>query len=319
MAADGGVDAVTKKVEAFGLAIDPARYENFNRSLEELKLIGLGLAVTFTEKVMPVFEGLLTYGQSLQGLSFTQVLDKLGEDFKNWADSIDWAGLSAKLIDKISSIDWAGIGVKVGTFFKNIFEGLSIIVQEVDWKGIFNVIGLAFLDFMAGLTGQGSWNNVKATWSANWEALKQIVSQAIQNVKDTVMNKFNEVKTNIHNKFVEIKSSITNAFREAANIAIGHINSIINAINNIPGVNLNLIGGDAGNNNRSGRASGGPVTGGQSYNVGEFYKPEVFRAPSSGRIESKGDISTLISAIKENSIDYYKMARIFRDTSLQGA
>jgi hypothetical protein len=76
------------------------------------------------------------------------------------------------------------------------------------------------------------------------------------------------------------------------------------------------VGGGGGSSNR---ASGGPVTGGQSYNVGEFYKPEVFRAPSSGRIEAKGDINTLISAIKENSIDYYKMARIFRDTSLQGA
>jgi len=59
LAAEGGIAAATKKVEEFGLAIDPQRYENFNRSLEELKLIGLGLAVSFTEKVMPAIEGLM--------------------------------------------------------------------------------------------------------------------------------------------------------------------------------------------------------------------------------------------------------------------
>jgi hypothetical protein len=59
LAQEGGIDAARKKVEAFGLVLDPGRMEQFGRAIEELKMIGLGLAVSFTEKVMPALEGFL--------------------------------------------------------------------------------------------------------------------------------------------------------------------------------------------------------------------------------------------------------------------
>lgn len=54
--AEGGIGKTTEKVKALGLAIDPGKYEQFQRNLEEVKLAGLGLAVSFVEFLMPAFE-----------------------------------------------------------------------------------------------------------------------------------------------------------------------------------------------------------------------------------------------------------------------
>src|SRR6476646_10406594 len=59
LAQEGGIDKVTSKVEALGLAIDPGRYEQFNRNLEELKMIFFLLDVASTENVMPSLETFL--------------------------------------------------------------------------------------------------------------------------------------------------------------------------------------------------------------------------------------------------------------------
>lgn len=56
LAAEGGLDKVTEKVEKLGLVIDPAKYEKFQRNLEEIKLAGLGLAITFIDHLMPALE-----------------------------------------------------------------------------------------------------------------------------------------------------------------------------------------------------------------------------------------------------------------------
>ena len=56
LANEGGLDKVTEKVEKLGLVIDPAKYEKFQRNLEEIKLAGLGLAITFVDWLMPALE-----------------------------------------------------------------------------------------------------------------------------------------------------------------------------------------------------------------------------------------------------------------------
>jgi hypothetical protein len=92
LAQEGGIDAVSQKVKDLGLAIDPDRYEQFTRNLEEIKLAGTGLAIQFTEMLMPVFEKMLTWVQQFQGMSpeqiFQRIMESLGE--------IDLVGLSEK-------------------------------------------------------------------------------------------------------------------------------------------------------------------------------------------------------------------------------
>lgn len=56
LAAEGGLDAVTQKVKDLGLVIDPDKYEEFQRNLNEIKLGGQALAIIVIDKLMPALE-----------------------------------------------------------------------------------------------------------------------------------------------------------------------------------------------------------------------------------------------------------------------
>lgn len=100
----------------------------------------------------------------------------LTESFKTAVQNVDWGEFSQAIIDGINSIDWPTLGESVNEGFRNIFDGLATVVSETDWSGIFGSAGSAFLNFMAGLTGQGNWDNVKSVWSSNLDQLKTIAS-----------------------------------------------------------------------------------------------------------------------------------------------
>src|SRR5512133_324529 len=79
LAEEGGIDAVSQKVKDLGLVIDPGRYEEFTRNLEEIKLAGTGLAINFTESLMPVLERALAWAQQFQGMTPEQIFQRINE------------------------------------------------------------------------------------------------------------------------------------------------------------------------------------------------------------------------------------------------
>jgi hypothetical protein len=157
LAKEGGIDAVTKKVKAFGLAIDPDRYEQFNRNLEELKLIGLGLAVQFTEKVMPVLERFLGWlNKTAQSSSFNDVKKKISR----LLDDILGGGDKGVTLfdhhnkDKVAQPDfWNGVGTTIGNAIET---GVTAVINPAFWEKITTPppgTGDKFASFMEGLTG----------------------------------------------------------------------------------------------------------------------------------------------------------------------
>jgi hypothetical protein len=149
LAADGGIDAVTKKVEALGLAIDPNRYEKFNRNLEELKMIGLALAVGFTEKVMPALEKFLgwftKFASNPSVAGFAKGIDAIvGGAIQGMADKIHlWVGsggpqeLSDSIVSWIENIGTGGeVESKALTAAQNLVEALARAFTSIDWASI---------------------------------------------------------------------------------------------------------------------------------------------------------------------------------------
>lgn len=163
--ADGGIGTVTEKIKALGLALDPGRYEQFNRNLEEMKLIGLGLAVGFTEKVMPMLESLTSwfmtkgvpalvkFGESIRkafdGGGILGVVDMLLDGF----DNIDWAGVSTAIVNGINSIDWAQAGTDFSALVKRVSESLKTAFGDFDWLALGNSLASAMNNFIAGMMG----------------------------------------------------------------------------------------------------------------------------------------------------------------------
>lgn len=100
----------------------------------------------------------------------------LTRGFENWSQNVDWEGLSQDLAAGIDSIDWATLGKRAAEGAGNIANGIREAITEIDWGALSASVGNGFMNFMAGLTGQGSWENVKATWSSNWEQFKLMVA-----------------------------------------------------------------------------------------------------------------------------------------------
>lgn len=175
---EGGISAVTKKVEALGLAIDPSRYEKFNRNLEELKLIGLGLAVSFTEKIMPVLEGFLGWvGKAAASPKFQEFKKKIADlfNFDERGSKFDLKnkGLQKSFDNKLSKmtddVDWAGLGEKLG---QNIDEWLRAAVEPEKQPQSVKSVGKAISDFFTAAIGPQNL--------VNWNVFEAVLTQQIR-------------------------------------------------------------------------------------------------------------------------------------------
>lgn len=155
LAADGGIDAVTRKIEALGLAIDPNRYEQFNRSIEELKLIGLSLAVAFTERVMPVLENfvsILTNPDLTAGQRIGQIADAIDQWLGGILDSLatgveDWtaSGGPDRLVQALINIVTGAtsdpvLATETGKAGKRLIEALVNAFKAAPWGDLGKVL-----------------------------------------------------------------------------------------------------------------------------------------------------------------------------------
>lgn len=379
LAAEGGIEAVTSKVERLGLVVDPGRYEQFTRSLEELKLVGLGLAVGFTEKVMPAFERFLeivtgegTLGQKAGALAANfdafvgNAIGNMAVAVENWVAGGGPEELSAKLISWIENIgegdqsrimmaaeklvkalgtalanvDWAGIAIAIDTKLAELFDSIDFAGGGASFgAGIDQFFATGFNDGIESLKSvqvpasitsllDGINNFFLAAVGADkfggWEAYftvwgKQLAIGFIvmvQNYKIEFTNFWNNIwtqaVTGISEFWEKWKTAWTSKVSEwgttVYNAVMTQVNKIIMAFNKIPILpNVAPIPMlSAGNSTSPGRASGGAVIKGQTYNVSEFYKPEKFTPTTNGRIDpldNGGDMMTTLQIMLQQFAD----------------
>lgn len=270
---EGGISAVEEKVKRLGLAIDPTRYENFNRNLEELKLIGTGLAVTFTEKLMPVLEGALQYVTDFAEMPLEEKLSHLADPlkglfnltdaFKRGAAETDWKALSDDIAGRINNIDWNLAGQYVRQGISNVLQGIESIVTEIDWKALGDATGNALKGMVAGLAGYPDWNSFT-------KGIDDKIDAAFEHVRNYTMEDFKKDWA----KFIEGLKTAWQNFIQWANEEAAKT----------PGRNVQGGWQPPTSVNPTGRASGGDVIAGQPYDVVEFDKPETFIPAVNGKI-----------------------------------
>ena len=219
LAADGGIDAVAAKVERLGLAIDPNRYEQFNRNLEELKLVGLGLAVNFTEKVMPVIEKFLEMISDPKGIDVSKILawadntiasfiKGLGDSINNWVSSGGPEAFSEALISWIEGIgDSDAAKSKTQIAMEHLVKAMGDALANIDWAGVWAAIDakldeldpivLAAIDnafIKADEAIKNALIRINATFN-NWVATD--VTNALNNFDATTQQKVNTAMSNL--------------------------------------------------------------------------------------------------------------------------
>lgn len=211
LAKEGGIDAVAEKVERFGLAIDPGRYEQFNRNLEELKLIGLGLAVGFTEKVMPALEKFLELIANPSAIDLSKIAEwadtnvaifvkGLGDSINDWVSGGGPEALSENLISWIEGIgDTDAAKSKTQIAMEHLVKAMGNALAKVDWSGIWAVtdakLDELFISSDAAISeGLGNIDTTFNNWLASSNKFEEFFAKsdtAIQTGLTNIDNKFN--------------------------------------------------------------------------------------------------------------------------------
>ena len=221
LAAEGGIDTVTKKVESLGLAIDPGRYEQFNRNLEEMKLVGLGLAVGFTEQLMPAFEGisewaltegipaLKTFGTEIQTAFDEGGLLGVADLLLGEIEDVDWSTVSTAIIDGVNGIDWSQAGIDFSGFVSRVAETIGQELREFDWLGVGNSMASGLNNFIAG-----------ALFGTDEAGLQTLVQTKLGEI-ETEFAKFSEdIPGSLQSMDANIQAPVRTAMTNLANTVI---------------------------------------------------------------------------------------------------
>jgi hypothetical protein len=301
LAADGGIDVVAEKVEKLGLAIDPNRYEQFTRNIEELKLAGLGLAVGFTEQVMPMFERLM---EIVTSGNIGPELLKLAGEFGTWVENIDWKAVTDKIVGGLNSVDWAKVGSNFAEGTKTAVGEIGRFLKEFGWWELGNSLASMANNLFFGLFGQ--------TEASAQKIIKTTLNQIASDIEDWI----NKVKAYLSGLgFIDVNFKLTSLPKfDMSHNATGPNSNAAQAANT-PGVSAGNYTYNPGTGQYTlNRASGGPVIAGQVYNVSEFNHAEQFTPGVSGRVDPIRNNQPV-----EARIDEDKLARILISALQQGA
>lgn len=223
LAAEGGIDAVTKKVEQLGLAIDPNRYEQFNRNLQELRLIGLGLAVSFTEKIMPALEGLIDWMMDTGIPGFNRFKDKIIGAFESGGISEALSVLDEEIATWLEGLDWEGWGTSFGDLLE---KALTNGAGEIDVPKSLEALGEGITNFFESAIGEealAGWQTGAAAldaevekWASGQESIFDTwgqmvineVDQTMDTVRTTNASRLEEIKTDYNNWASDINATV---------------------------------------------------------------------------------------------------------------
>jgi hypothetical protein len=141
LAAEGGIDKVSDKVEKLGLVIDPAKYEKFTRNIEEIKLAFLGMSVTVVDELMPAVEGFSEWWATDGINTFTQMVAWLRV-------SIPEAIKESENGFESMTNTWENHGLPVASQLILLYENINTILERLDPStasvaGKFTALGVA--------------------------------------------------------------------------------------------------------------------------------------------------------------------------------
>jgi hypothetical protein len=172
-----------------------------------------------------------------------------------------------------------------------------------------------------------TWTNSLMTWGQK-TGLTMVT--AMNNLEQTITEKLRTIGKTFYDRAMHWTQQMSKGFNDNKG---GLINAIGNLVQEINGVLKKIItaftisvklpswlgGGSTGTGSvgthntggtgNKGRASGGPVIAGQSYNVAEFYNPEVFTPNMSGRIDKMNSPEMQTVRVQNwNDFDYNRLA-----------
>lgn len=181
--------------------------------------------------------------------------------------------------------------------FTEIYKGATAAIQYVEnlVTGFATAGTTISTNFTA--TIQAIWDFIKSWYDWLVDLIGTKIPDAFKAGVDAIYKFFSDGFTRIKDFIIGIFDSIKNALNSFVSWAQNIINSVIAAAQRALAIVSSVKGGGESNDNKvaGARASGGPVTGGSTYLVGE-QGPELFIPNQSGMIVPNGGTGTAIQS-----------------------
>lgn len=301
--ADKGLGSFIDKANKMGLALDADTIQKYKQSVEEMKLSWEAIWIFLGSKLLPV-------AQRVTEWITNEGIPALMDFVQNATSAFEEGGLGglATFLDKglaeiIEEADWQGWGEKFGDALAKAFSGG---MSDLNSPMTVDAFGRAINEFFLAASGAdkfGGWKNffiewdrqsrenAKAFWSGRYVEGSSAIYDFFNNLDKVAQDAVRRWGSNLYNTVAEWIRKIINSISNA-NFGMG--------VGSYPLYGSNSGSGSGGSGNR--RANGGNVIGGQSYQVAEFYKPEVFTPSTGGRVDPWNN-KELIAAIKSSKMD----------------
>lgn len=217
------------------------------------------------------------------------IIDKIAAAIERWAAGDGPQKLTDKLISWIDNFGrGTGFNSKILAAVIRLVNALGEAFRQVDWRAIQEALEERITEMFDASRPRGQ--DAFADW---WDALEVTGTDNMRNFWNNLEAKGTEAVRNFFNKLEVEGTAATRRWGVAIyNEIVVWVNKVIHELNRISIIQLpalpTLGTTGSGTSNQRGappRATGGPVIAGQPYNVAEFYKPEVFRPNTSGRVD----------------------------------
>lgn len=260
----------------------------------------------FFSKWWPVLLGVFTGGIGLIVVEVIKHWDDI-KDFtaKAWDTIKDYFG---KYWPILLGVFTGGIGLIVGLIIKNwdqikektlnVWRAIREAVANI-WDGIRTKIAAVIsgvretiANVVDGIREKMSnvWDSIRTAVGNAWEAVRDKIVNSIKGAIETVRNvigdvvgwladKWSAITSRVGTFADSVKEKISTAFEGAANLVIGFVNAIIDAINIIPGVDIGHVGKVGGGGGGGKGKKGGKRPAGAQGPVGRHFSGGVVNTP----------------------------------------
>lgn len=223
------VGGVVYAIESLTKYLQDSSWENFGKIIQGIgtAIIGLGILIGN----LPL---IVTGAVTLILGTIVKYWDQIRSFFQG---GIDWLKNQSDWIHKM-------FGDTVGKIYDTCVNGLQQLFNIFDSrftmiKDIFD----GFIMFIQGVfTGdwEKAWEGIKKIFSSIWEGIKREFFATWNSIKDVVVTAGSTVGNIISNVFKTVVNAVLGAVEKTLNSPIRSINSLISAINSVPGINFKL-------------------------------------------------------------------------------
>lgn len=224
------IAGIVETIQALKDYMEDPSFENFGKVIQGIGIAIIGLGIAFL---------------GLPAIIIGVIVLLWGTFVKHWEDikakfqsGIDWLKEKGKEIRE-------KFGDTAGDIYDRIVDSLQKILDFFDRtmnriKANFSLL-ISFLKHVFSGDWEAAWEDVKQIFSNIWDGIKDAAKTAWEVIKNGAKNMVQAIGATLGNIFKGVVNAVLTIVENVVNNPINDINSLLDVINAVPGINLGYL------------------------------------------------------------------------------